>query len=228
MKKITNHRRRFLKRFSLLSTGLTTGLISTPLIAEATDLSVTGAPQIEKMEENEDRIYMVGPMKGYTTQVGAMLSMMNMMRYWVIGSVKNLTQKQLDFQIDDKSNSIGALLYHLAATERAYQMSTFGEYQEGYFKTRAEWKEKWALAQNLGAKARKKIKGHEIDYYLNILNKVREHTKKEFAKRDDKWLMSQSGQGFGGKPTNNYARWFHVCEHESNHRGQITMIKKRM
>ena len=29
-------------------------------------------------------------------------------------------------------------------------------------------------------------------------------------------------------PTNNYCKWFHVCEHESNHNGQIKWIKSRL
>ena len=29
-------------------------------------------------------------------------------------------------------------------------------------------------------------------------------------------------------PTNNYCKWFHVCEHESNHNGQIKWIKGRL
>ena len=29
-------------------------------------------------------------------------------------------------------------------------------------------------------------------------------------------------------PTNNYAKWFHVCEHESNHNGQIKWIAGRL
>ena len=41
----------------------------------------------------------------------------------------------------------------------------------------------------LGAPAREKIRGHKIDYYLSKLEEVREATKKEFAKRDDNWIM---------------------------------------
>jgi hypothetical protein len=29
-------------------------------------------------------------------------------------------------------------------------------------------------------------------------------------------------------PTNNYCKWFHVCEHESNHNGQIKLLAKRL
>ena len=29
-------------------------------------------------------------------------------------------------------------------------------------------------------------------------------------------------------PTNNYCKWFHVCEHEANHNGQIKFLKGRV
>ena len=38
---------------------------------------------------------------------------------------KGLTQTQLDFLVDAQSNSIGALLMHLAATDAIYQDLTF-------------------------------------------------------------------------------------------------------
>jgi hypothetical protein len=62
---------------------------------------------------------------------------------------------------------------------------------------------------------------------LNTLKEVRENTIKEFKKRDDKWLFSVD-ESWPWGPTNNYCKWFHVCEHESNHNGQIKWIKGRL
>jgi uncharacterized damage-inducible protein DinB len=31
-----------------------------------------------------------------------------------------------------------------------------------------------------------------------------------------------------GGPANNLAKWFHVCEHEAHHTGQIAMMRKRL
>ena len=76
--------------------------------------------------------------------------------------------------------------------------------------------------------ARKSIKGHDLKYYTDMLSEVREKTLSEFRKRDDAWLMKVDPKFFGGKPTNNYCKWFHVCEHESNHNGQIKWIAKRL
>ncbi len=79
----------------------------------------------------------------------------------------------------------------------------------------------------LGREARKTIKGNNLDYYINILKETREKTIEEFKKRDDKWLLTVD-KGWSWGPTNNYCKWFHVCEHESNHNGQIKWIRSRL
>ena len=174
---------------------------------------------------SEEDLYLIGPKDGYTPEIGTLLSTMNMMRAWVINTVKDLTVEQLDFQIDDKSNSIGAMLLHLAATEKYYQLNTFQGMEWGTWGD--EVKAKWDVPSGLGEEGRKQIVGNDIDYYLSILKEVRDETKAEFARRNDEWLM-ESEPFFQDMPTNNYCKWFHVCEHESNHRGQMKFIIKRL
>jgi hypothetical protein len=173
--------------------------------------------------EESDTI--VGPRKGYTPEIGTLTSMMAFMRWQVFASAKGLTQNDLDFLLDDKANTIGALLNHLAATETFYQLNTF----EG-----TKWdswpeviKQKWDVAMELGEQARKAIKGNNLDYYLNLLKQAREKTLAELRKRDDKWLMAVD-KDFPWGPTNNYCKWFHVIEHESNHNGQIKLLRSRL
>ena len=206
-----NNRRNFLKS----STLLTCGLVSIPFVGIANELP----------KQTEDSLYIIGPMDGYDPQVGTLLSTMNMMRAWVINSVKDLTVEQLDFQIDEQSNSIGAMLLHLAATEKYYQLHTFDGLEWGAWGE--DIKAEWDIPSGLGKLGREQIIGNEVGYYLEKLKDVREHTKKEFAKRGDKWLM-EIDQDWPWGPTNNYCKWFHVCEHESNHRGQMKFITKRL
>jgi len=143
----------------------------------------------------------------------------------MLSSVKGMSQKDLDFLLDEKANTVGALLMHLAATDRIYQLNTF----EGNSlkELPAAYKEKWEVAMDLGEPARKSIKGNNLDYYLNLLGETREHTLAELKKRDDTWLLTVD-KDWGWGPTNNYCKWFHVCEHESNHNGQIKLIKGRL
>ncbi len=206
-----NRRRKFLKASAAIGLGLS----FKPLFSSA----------ITKSNPNDDSMYLIGPQDGYAPQIGTLLSTMTMMRAWVIESVQGLNPDQLDYQLDDQSNSIGAMLLHLAATERYYQLNTFDEMEWGTWSD--EIKKEWDIPMGLGEEAKEKIKGNEISFYLSKLDEVREITKSEFAKRDDDWLM-KSELFFENKPTNNYCKWFHVCEHESNHNGQIKLIKKRI
>jgi hypothetical protein len=50
--------------------------------------------------------------------------MMNMMRHMILEPVKDLTVEQLDYLHDAKSNSIGSMLLHMAATETYFQLNT--------------------------------------------------------------------------------------------------------
>jgi len=151
--------------------------------------------------------------------------MMTWMRGPVTRSANGLSVKQLDFLLDKESNSIGSMLLHLAATERYYQLNTFENMAWGSWDK--EIKKEWDVAMGLGEEGRKKIKGNNLDYYLGKLKEVRDVTIAEFKRRDDAWLM-QVDESWPWGPTNNYCKWFHVCEHESNHNGQIKYIKSRL
>jgi len=201
-------RRNFLKASAIVTTAVSgCGLLDGPAYSEETDL------------------FVVGPKKGYSPQIGTLVSQMAFMRWQVLNSVKGMSQKDLDFLLDDKANRIGALLMHLAAAERFYQVNTF----EGLApdKIPDTWKEKWGMPMELGDPARKGIVGNNLDYYLNALNETREKTLEEFRKRDDAWLMAVD-KSWGWGPTNNYCKWFHVTEHEANHNGQIKFLKSRL
>lgn len=208
------HRRNFLRTTATIASGLT-GLAALPLKGWSHDLAAG----------TEDNPNIIGPIAGYSPQVGTLVSMMNWMRMVVLMSVKDMQTSQLDYLHDEHANTIGSMLMHLAATERFYQIHTF----EG--KKWGEWPEKdkqqWTVASELGETARQKIKGNDLSYYLNLLQEVRQHTLSEFKKRDDQWLLSVDKNWYWG-PTNNYCKWFHVCEHESNHNGQIKWIKSRI
>ncbi|NND14823.1 MAG: DUF664 domain-containing protein [Eudoraea sp.] len=170
-------------------------------------------------------INIVGPKEGFSPQIGTLVSMMNWMRRVILLPVHGMSIKDLDYLLDDNANSIGAMLWHLAASERFYQIHTFEGRKWGNW-DQAE-KEEWSIASGLGDEARKTIKGYPLEFYLEKLVRVREHSLKEFAKRDDSWLMEVDEKWFWG-PTNNYCKWFHICEHESNHNGQIKLIKGRL
>ena len=170
---------------------------------------------------------LIGPRAGYSTQIGTFVSMLTWMREanGILTVTKGLSQADLDFLFDKNANSFGALMLHLAATETYYQMNTFDGMKWDSWSDAI--KQKWDAAMDLGDAGRKNIKGHDRDYYAGILHEVREKTLAEFRKRDDAWFLAADKTWPWG-PTNNYCKWFHVCEHEAHHTGQIAMMRKRL
>ena len=160
----------------------------------------------------------IKPAKGYTTQIGNVVSMLEDLKGRVTNSVSNLTLEETDFLLDEKANRIGAMIFHLAATEKYYQVYTF----ENRGLNKVE-REKWDVAQNLGSTARNRIKDKPIDYYLNIWNEVRKETLRLLKTKDDNWFSLKVHNG----NMNNHWAWYHVMEHQANHMGQIRLIIKR-
>jgi len=201
------NRRSFLKMSAVVATGF------------------SGLPLLAQPPDSDDSPFVIGPKKGYSPDIGTLTSMMAFMRWQVLAAPKDLTQPQLDFLLDAKANTIGALLLHLVATETYYQLNTFDAIKWDAWPDSV--KQRWDVPMNLGEPARKAIKGNNLDYYLNLLKETREKTLAEFRKRDDKWLMAVDKDWPWG-PTNNYCKWFHVTEHEANHNGQIKLLKSRV
>jgi uncharacterized damage-inducible protein DinB len=175
----------------------------------------------------DDGIFVIGPKSGYSPQIGTLVSQLTYIQHAVFSSDKGLTQADLDYLFDPNANTIGALLMHLAATETYYSMNTFEN------KKWDSWpdttKKKWDPAMNLGDAGRTSIKGRSLDYYTDLLNQTREHSLAEFKKRDDNWLLHGETEQFDGTgKVNIYWKWFHVCEHESHHTGQIAFLAKRL
>jgi len=199
------NRRNFLKLGAALATG-------------ASALTVFTEPAVSQNDES----WVIGPKPGFTPEIGTLVSMLAFTRMQVLHNTKGMSVADLDFLLDGKANTIGALLNHLAATDAYYHLNSFGGMKWDSWSD--DIKKKWDIPMNLGEPARKAIKGNSLDYYLNLLHETREKTLAELKKRDDKWLtVVDTEMGM-----NNYGKWFHVAEHESNHDGQIKFLKSRV
>ena len=155
--------------------------------------------------------------KGYSNDIGQMISMLDNLKSRVERNVANLDQDGTDFLLDENANSPGAIIYHLAATEAYYQVYTF----EGRGFNEEEAK-KWDTALNLGEKARQEFKGKPLSFYLDLYNEVSKKTKELLKTKDDKWFKKKNGN------MSNHWAWFHVMEHQANHMGQLALITKRI
>ena len=188
------------------------------LVTGASALTVFSAPAVSQ----DDESWVIGPKPGFTPEIGTLVSMLAFTRMQVLHNTKGMSIADLDFLLDGKANTIGALLNHLAATDAYYHLNTFAGVKWDSWSD--DVKKKWDIPMNLGEPARKSIKGNSLDYYLNLLHETREKTLAELKKRDDKWLTAVDTE----MGMNNYGKWFHVAEHESNHDGQIKFLKSRL
>jgi uncharacterized damage-inducible protein DinB len=173
------------------------------------------------VNEVERNINHIGPIEGYTPQIGTLVSMLEWISDSVMRVTKKLSVEELDYVHDKNANSIGALMLHVAATEVIYQDITFNNLNN----FSAANKEKWGTAMDLGPDAQTKIKGNNVTYYIDAMNEARSKSLAEFKKRDDAWLLGGETKAWN---MNNYCKWFHVTEHFANHRGQITWYSKRL
>ncbi len=158
----------------------------------------------------------IEPPQGYTNDIGNMVAMLDDLKTRVTRNVRDLTQEQTDYLVDEDSNRIGAMIMHLAATEVYYQLYTFEGRQMN-----DEESLKWNTAINLGDEGRSILINKPISYYLELWSDVRAETKRLLKSKDDKWFQKKIGS------MNNHWAWFHVMEHQANHMGQIVMIAKR-
>lgn len=162
--------------------------------------------------------YEIKPVEGYTPQIGIMVDMLEEIKDRITEDVRDLNQAETDYLFDDKANSIGAIIMHLAATESYSQVETLEE---------RTWTDKeeefWGIAGGLGTESRDKLKGKPIKYYLDLWNQVREKTLKGLKARDDEWFASSIDETM-----NNHWAWFHILEHQAHHMGQIALVKKRL
>jgi uncharacterized damage-inducible protein DinB len=169
----------------------------------------------------EHDLYLIGDVEGFTPHIGRLVSMLNYVRHTTLEAVAGLEPSQLDYMPDARSNSIGALLSHIAAAEVGYQAATF----HGRELSDQE-KDEWGAVLPLGDRSRQEIRGRGLAHYVSRLEQVRAVTLLELGRRDDAWLEAETTFR-NGQRINNYFKWFHVLGHEINHRGQIRWLRSR-
>ncbi len=160
------------------------------------------------------------PLPGYAPTVGRLVGILTYARQTTLAAVEGLSMTALDHLHDDSSNSIGALLAHIAVVERGYQCLTFDDRRPSALEQAA-----WEPALTLGAEGRRLLRGKSLDDYVHELSEVRRLTLEGLAARDDAWLE----QTLSAAPAMNaHWAWFHVAEDEINHRGQIRWLRSRL
>lgn len=162
----------------------------------------------------------IEPLPGYAPAVGRLVGMLEYARATTLAAVDGMSIEDLDHLHDDRSNSIGALLAHIAAVEQSYQVLTLEDRLMS-----AEENALLATALKLGTDARRELRGQPLAYYAERLNAVRRDTLDGLRPRDDAWLDRPV---IVAPRINAHWAWFHVAEDEINHRGQIRWLRARL
>jgi uncharacterized damage-inducible protein DinB len=166
------------------------------------------------------RSFRIEPLPGYAPTIGRLVGILLYARTTTLAAVEGLSTAELDHLQDGSSNSIGALLAHIAVVERGYQILTFEERRPT-----AQEQATWEPALTLGAEGRRLLRGQPLEYYLDELSEVRRLTLKGLAARDDAWLERTLS---AAPAMNAHWAWFHVAEDEINHRGQMRWLRARL
>ena len=106
---------------------------------------------------SNENLFLIAEVPGFAPQIGRLVSMMNYVRSTTLSAVERLGVDELDYQHDAQSNSIGALLAHIAAAEVGYQAATF----HGRELNESE-RQEWGAALDLGGeRAKRELRGQE-------------------------------------------------------------------
>jgi uncharacterized damage-inducible protein DinB len=100
----------------------------------------------------------IEPIPGYTPAIGRLVGMLAYSRNTTIAAVQGLTSAQLDHLHDAQSNSIGALLAHIVAVERSYQVMTFEDRPLS-----SDENVQWSIALRLGTEGRRTLRARLPD-----------------------------------------------------------------
>ncbi len=158
------------------------------------------------------------PHQDYDNHIGMLVSQMNYTRKVTLQLVQKMTRKELDFYVDEKSNSIGMLLFHIAGSEFYYQRPLF---YDRLMNEQESEKHKDAAPENMKAR---KVHSNDLNFYLSELQEIREHTLENLKNYDDNWIFMRNQHI---PILNNYYMIRHFVNDEINHQGHIKWIMKR-
>jgi hypothetical protein len=156
---------------------------------------------------------------GYTSAISQVISFLEYARACTITAVQNCTPAQLDFLLDEKSNSTGTLLRHIAALEFQFRILTFYNRTLDN-KELITWYGGYASELSLNY-----IKNKPISYYTLLLQEQRKITLDCFKMKTDDWLFADN---LLHPKASNLFFWYHLAEDELCHVGQIKLIQKRV
>jgi len=169
-------------------------------------------------EDWDNKPLAIEVVEGCEPEIGRMVWLLEVARQRLKGRLEGLDQRILDFQLRNE-NSIGTLLYHIAAIEIDW---LYEEVLEG----EAFPPE---VADMLCFDVRSEdgrltvINGRSLDQHLDILDRTRQYLLKAFQQMDlADFRRVRHFENYSCTP-----EWVlhHLIQHETEHRGQIMTIR---
>ena len=130
--------------------------------------------------------------------------------------IDGLTKKELDFTpYDDRIESIGTLLLHIAAIEWSWIFEDIDRQEMDY----EEWKHAFVLREGIP-----QLKSKKLKFYMDKLEDVRKDVFNRLTTITDSELDHLINIGEAAVSI----EWilFHIIEHEIMHIGQISLLKR--
>ena len=159
--------------------------------------------------------------ENYNTEIHDFLYLFNDLNIKLLRVIQDLNQDQLYCKIDKNINSVANILLHLIAVEIRYQYYTF---EQGYELIENELNKHLSNSINMEKNINQNSLGFSISDFISLIIEVKEVTFNNFKIVDKNWLLNKHPV----YKISNYYNWLHVLEHQSNHIGQIILLKKLM
>ncbi|MFO7545645.1 MAG: DinB family protein [Trueperaceae bacterium] len=164
-------------------------------------------------------LFVIGPREGFTANVGTIVAQLQVARHYLMRATRELGPEDLDAKPGTAPNTIGAILRHLNAAERMFQVMTFEDraFDEA---ERARWWPDFTFERP------DEPRGLAIDAYHEALAATRAKTLAAMRERDDGWL--DEPKTFFGRPANVHYYWTHFLMDEARHTGQVILARKHL
>lgn len=165
-----------------------------------------------------ERILRVPP--GIGREVGHLFAALEETRRRTREAVHGMATELLDARLDGFPNRIGALLFHVAGIENWFVDRVLLQ------RPRSELERNEFAAADLGAPEAAALVGHDVAYYLAILDEVRAQTESAcWSLKDDALDAAVTVAEADLVASPRYALSF-LIDHEAHHRGQIELLKR--
>jgi uncharacterized damage-inducible protein DinB len=152
-------------------------------------------------------------------RVEKLILMLEETRNRLLEQLEGLSQETLDYTPSiNKIETIGTLLFHIAAVEWSYIFEDIDKLEMGY----EEWKYAFALREKLDPA---QLTGEPLKFYFQKLSDVRNDVIKRLKKLEDNEL--ERFITIGKRELTIEWILYHLIYHESIHIGQINFLKRQ-